>query len=426
MALTRRSQHLILIGLLLLFGTVFVVRGPVRAVDGGEDLAHLYAASVLWLEGGNPYDGERCVEVMERVGHPDPSHVANGSFYPPSTIATLSVLGLMGWDASRLAWLAVNLACCAVLVWALAGWLQLDSAASRWMAAVLILIAWGPVMTALSLGQLSITAAAGIFAGLICLERGRPWLAGVLLAIGCLIKPQLGLGFLVLVGLRRQWFALGISVALIALVTGLGIWRLMVAAPDWASLLVGNIEQDQAPGQVLDASLGGPLRHQMIDIRPLLHLVLPTAWVNISALLLVGVMAAVAIWRLLRVGLHRYALLASAGVGLLVLLPVYHRVYDATVLLPLLALVINRLLCCRRDALMVVIATLILPLSLPLPSILVVLNQRGVIPDSIHSAWFWEHVVLQHQSWCLLLASIALIAWTYRRAETEPVLAESG
>lgn len=411
----REQRHFwLLTSLLLVFGAVFVVRGPMRAIDGGEDLAHLYIASVLWLEGGNPYDGAQCVQAMQQAGYDDPAHVASGSFYPPTTIAVLSPLGLMGWEAARLAWLAVNLACCGVLVWALAAWLNIASTWRRWMVALLVLLAWGPAMTSLSLGQLSITAAACLFAGFVLIEKRKIILPGLLIAAGCLIKPQLGLGFLLLLGLRRDWRVLGIAVVAILLLTSIGIGRLMQNTPDWPSTLAGNLSAGDTPGGMLDASLAGPLRYQMCDLRPLLHLVLPAKWINLAALTLVATLAAVAIAKLVRVGVRRHTLLAVSGIGLLVLLPVYHRVYDAMLLLPLLVFVLNQLMRDGRDRLMILIGLLVLPLFLPLPSMFILMHGKGVVPDVVHSSWPWQHLVLQHQSWCLLIASLALVVWTCR------------
>lgn len=415
MAQPHRRPIWILAGLLVIFVSVFVVRGPMRAAGGGADLAHVYAASVLWLEGGNPYDGEQCVEAMRQAGYDNPEHVANGSFYPPPTIAALAPLGLMGWDAARLFWLAINLGGCAMLVWALAYWLDVQDTRARWLLAALVVVAWGPVATTLSLGQLAIVSAACAFVGLVLLDRGRVWLPGLLIGISCLVKPQLGLGFLLLVLLRRDWRAAGIAAVFIAVVSSVGVGRLIMTAPDWAEGLARNIASEQAGGAVLDASLDGPVRYQMIDLRPLLHLVLPGAWVNVSALLLTAVFAGAALWKLLRAGLSRHMLLAVSGVGLLVLLPVYHRYYDAVLLLPLLVLVFNALAHDRRDMLMVVIALAMLPMVLPLPAILAVLHQKSIVPQALHSSWPWQNVVLQVQSWCLLIATVGLVVWTWRK-----------
>lgn len=414
MTLSPHRQQGILIGLLMIFGVVFVARGPLRAIDGGTDLVHLYAAAVVWLEGGSPYDGQQCADAMAHAGYSNPQHVASGSYYPPPTIAALSPLGLMSWESARLVWLSLNLIACGVLVWALTCWLTVLQGSSRGMLAVLLVIAWGPAMTALSLGQLSIVASALIFSGLILLDRGKPWIAGLLLAAGCLIKPQLGLGFLLLIALRREWLTLGVGLALIAMVTGLGIGRLMLTTPDWAGQMAGNIANDQTMGLVLDASPDAPMRFQMIDLRPLLYLLVSEAWVGFSALLVAASLAAVAIVKLLRLGIQRHVLLATAGVGLLVLLPVYHRAYDAMLLLPLLALVINHVRRAPRDRLMMLIGLAMLPLFLPLPAILAVVRQRGLISDNLYHTWLWQNVVMQHQSWCLLIASIALVVWTWR------------
>ena len=426
MSLSPRNQYGVLIGLLVVFGAVFVLRGPVRAFTGGADLEHLYAAASVWLSGGNPYDGAQCVEAMRQAGAADPQRVGNGSFYPPPTIAVLSPLGTLGWDVARLTWLAINMIGCGVLIWALSHWLKISSLSRRWMLAALILLTWAPVMTALSLGQLSITAASCLFAGLILLEKGRAYLPGLLIAAGCLIKPQLGLGFLVLLGLRRDWLALGVAVVAIALFTGIGISRLMQTAPAWSSTLADNLAREQAPGGMLDASIGGAMRYQMCDVRPLFHLVLPGEWVSLAALLFVAVLAAIAIVKLIWLGIARHTLLAVSGVGLLVLLPVYHRVYDAVLLLPLLALVVNQLMRQRSDGLMALIGLMMLPLFLPLPSLLAVMHGRGVIPDNLHNNGLWRHVVLQHQSWCLLIAAVALVVWTCRLQRSVDGVADAG
>jgi hypothetical protein len=408
-----------LVCLLVVFGGVFVVRGPMRAMDNAGDLAHLYAAASLFVQGGNPYDGSACVEVMRQAGQANPEAYANGSFYPPPTIATLAPVGLLPWPLAKLAWLLVNAVATTVLLWSLHHWLAIGDPRLRWLTAAVLLAAWGPIATAFSLGQLSVASAACAFAALVLLERNAKAvaLAGPLLAISCLVKPQLGLGFLLLIVLRREWQASAIALGVIGVVTAVAIARLTLIDPAWSAMLVENVTRDQSTGNVLDASPAGALRYQMIDIRPLLHYVLPGAWVNLSAVLLVIAMTGVALARLLRAGLKRHALLAAAGVGLLVLMPVYHRYYDAVLLLPLLALAINALLRNRGDRLMLVIAAAMLPLFVPMPALLSVLHAKGIVPEALHASWPWQGFVLQVHSWCLLIAAVALVVWTYRHAD---------
>lgn len=228
------------------------------------------------------------------------------------------------------------------------------------------------------------------------------------------MKPQLGLGFWLLVLFRRDWHAAAVATLVMVLVSGIGVGRLMMAVPDWAGQLASNIQRDQAPGKVLDASLEGPVRYQMIDLRPLLHLVLPRGMVALSALFIVASLAAIALTKLMRVGLRQNTLLAVAGVGLLTLMPAYHRYYDAVLLLPLLALCVNEWMKPHRDLRIFMIFTAMLGLVLPLPAILAVMQQREVIPEALGNTWAWQHLILQVQSWCLLIAAVTLVLWTYR------------
>lgn len=416
MAQPNRRPTLILALLLLAFGVLFVVRGPVRGISGSADLTHLYAASALWLEGGNPYDGQQCIERMRQAGYPNPKIVQHGSYYPPPSLATLAPLGLMSWESARLAWLVLSLIAAGAMVWAAASWLQVKDPAARWVTASLLVLAWGPVATTLSLGQLSLVAAASALVGLVLIDRGHAWLAGLLIGLGCLIKPQLGLGFLLLIAFRRDWLALACGAGLVLLMTAVGVGRFMLTAPDWYQSLLANFSDDTTGGQAIDASMSGINRFHMIDIRPVFHLVLPGGLVSPAALLTVGLLASLALWRLLRVGLRREALLATAGVGLLMLMPTYHRYYDAVLLVPLLVLIVNTLMRQRGDRLMIVIGLAVLPLFFPLPALLAALDERGAIPSWLAASWAWRHVVMIHQPWCLLIAAITLVWWAWLRS----------
>jgi len=409
-----RRNYFLTAALLIVLGGLFLLRGPIRAIQGGSDLAHLYAAAALFVEGEDPYDGLACARRMREEGYERPQHVAEGSLYPPPTLAVLSPLGVMSWRAASLLWLAINLLSCGVLVWAAAQWLTIHDRRMRWMVAALVVVAQGAVATSMSLGQLSLVAAACICAGLVLMQRHRGVNAGLLIGLACLIKPQLGLGFLLLILFMRQWRAAAAGVILIGAVSLAGVAQLISTTPDWAQHFKNNLATGQATGGIMDAGVGGPLRHQMIDLRPLINIALPPSSVGSAALGLVGLLALVAIVRLLQLGLREHLLLAASGVGLLILMPVYHRYYDAVLLLPLLVLVVNGLKNNPRDTPLLIVAMAMLPIFLPGPALLVRLTQKGVIPERLADAALWQHGVLQHQSWCLLIAAIALVWWTYR------------
>lgn len=408
-----RRKYWALIGLLILLGGLFVLRGPARAVSGGSDLIHLYVAAALFVEGGDPYSGDACVDRAKQAGYPKPEHVADGSLYPLPTLAALAPLGLLSWDAARLVWLVVNLAACGVLVWAVAEWLSVKDPRLRWMAALLLVIAWGPVATALSLGQLSLFVVACICAGLVLLQRQHAIAAGVLIGLACVVKPQLGLGFLLLILLMRAWRASAVSGAVIVAIAAFSFLRVYAVHGISFSYLPGSVSEGLAEGGIMDASLNGPLRHQMVDLNPLLHLFLMPSAVGLAAFVVVGLLAIAALARLFKLGLPEHRLLAASGVSLLLLMPIYHRYYDAVLLLPLIVLVINRLLARPRDKTLWIVALSITPLLFPIPSLLVRLAKRGTIPEALADQFAWKHLVLQHQSWCLLIAAVALVCWTW-------------
>ena len=411
-----RRNYRVLVALLIILGGLFLMRGPVRAVSGGSDLVHLYVAAALFVEGGDPYSGQACVDRAGEAGYPNPDHVADGSFYPLPTLAALAPLGMMGWPVARLVWLVLNLIACVVLVWSVAQWLAVREPRMRWLVAVLLVVAWGPVATTLSLGQLSLVPPAMICAALVLLDRGRTVWAGVLIGVASVVKPQLGLGFLVLLPFMCAWRALGAGVLTIVAIWLVAFVRVYAAhgiSFDYSPIpySVGNSLME---GGMMDASLNGPFRYQMIDLNPLLHIFLLQPIVTPLAFLIVALLAFAALARLIRLGVRRHLLLAASGVGLLLLLPVYHRYYDAVLLIPLLVLVVNELLRDRRNTTAWVVGLAMLPLFFPIPALLARLVQRGTVPESLADNALWQHVLMQHQSWCLLIATIALVVWTWR------------
>lgn len=78
--------------------------------------------------------------------------------------------------------------------------------------AVLATLSWGPMLSAIELGQNTAVALLLVFAAIWSLVERRQLLTGA--AVGVLLyKPSLALPFVVLLALRRQWRALGVVAA---------------------------------------------------------------------------------------------------------------------------------------------------------------------------------------------------------------------
>ncbi|HYZ24853.1 MAG TPA: glycosyltransferase family 87 protein [Rhodopila sp.] len=151
------------------------------------------------------YDSAAVHQYQVALGMP--ADVQNPFPYPPIFILMVRALGVLPYDLSYLAWMAVTFA---LFVWAVAG------TCSRLPASVLA-AAVAPVVSAnIAAGQSGFLSGALMVAG-IRLAPVRPVLGGVLL--GCLsYKPQLGLLLPVALLAGRLWAA-----TLAAAVTALGL-----------------------------------------------------------------------------------------------------------------------------------------------------------------------------------------------------------
>ena len=422
----RAWVKLLIVLLLLLLAGQFVLRGPWRGLHGGAEYAYIYSASRAWLDGAQPYNLDACIAQLADAGHPNPRQLDEGALYPPATLPVFATLAWMDWSAALPLWVGINLLATATLMLVLYHWLPTTLAPRpRALLALGLVLAWSPIHTAFFVGQLSILVAALISAGLLLVQRRRPGLAGVLIGVACAAKPQLALGFLVLLALGRYWKALlsgGLTLALLAI---LAVVRLNQTAPGWVAQFRANLAEASAGNGIVSAGPDATLRFQMLDLRPILFGLTDNATlvsaISFGLVLLAG---GLAVARLLRLGIREHWLLAGAGVALLMLLPVYHRYYAAVILLPLIGWVAAYCVNTRRDRLGWVLALCLLPFAVPGTTMLWKLQQRGSLPGALTDTWLWTYGVLQHQTWCLLVILVLLLAWLYRRPL--PVLARAG
>ena len=164
------------------------------------------------LHGQDPYSPAVLREIQTAFyGHPlAPGEKLNPEnfLYPATVIPLLAPLAPFSWPVARLLFLVFS-----VPFLALGFWVCLASLGLRWTArarvaiVILALAAWA-TMWGFRVLQLTVPVAACIFIAWFLLARGRPVLAGILLALAT-IKPQLLLplllALLIWALLRRQW-----------------------------------------------------------------------------------------------------------------------------------------------------------------------------------------------------------------------------
>lgn len=325
---------------------IFFVRGPLRQVTGdSHDFTMLWAAArCLWV-GADPYRHAELLDVALRAGMPRHAWinpVQYLSLYPPTTYLALAPLGALPWVAAKWAWAGLNVLAVAAIVVGLRR--CVDAARHRrgagaiglpWVLTPVLL--WAPAHACLLLGNLSVVcAAAAVWA---CGPSGRshPRLTAVLLGVATAVKPQLigplALAWMLVWRDRRAavWLvATGLLFSLVA------VGYLFALAPDWIANLRANLDTFTAGGTA-DPTAENLNAFTMIDLAPLLHLFLGhRGWVQAVVWLvtLSAVAAAAYAWARRPDRRDPLPVLQFLSViATVTLLPVYHRFYDATLLL---------------------------------------------------------------------------------------------
>jgi hypothetical protein len=243
--------------------------------------------------------------------------------------------------------------------------------------------------------------------------RQRPRLAGLLLAISVCLKPPLGCALLLYYLLVRRDKRLGAyCLGATAFVSLVAVGWLGVHGNHWWTDLSANLRWLDVSGTSGDFTSANPIRFTMINLQVLLFAIFPSARAaNVTAYALSGVLAAAFLF-LTR---NRYAtreLLEASTVAVLSLLPIYHRSYEAAVLVLPLAWAIAQLHSEFAPSARISLALMAVFL-VPGGALLQRLSSEGIIPLAISSKFWWDPVVMAHETWALLGLLLALL---YARA----------
>jgi hypothetical protein len=303
--------------LFVLSALYFVARGPWRAIRDSGDFLVVFSAARCWLHGDNPYSaGDLAVNARAAGVDVGEAYFADHpSLYPPPALAILAPFALLPWTIAKVMWIAA--------LFGLSWWsiVTFAEGAQEWALPVAcFLFIFAHLHTGISLGQPSVLVCGLIF---LSLFTQQPLAAGLLLGIAVTLKPQLGIGFLLLAAAQRQYRKVVAACALGLVVTGIA---LMLASPGSLHDLMSNLSQTSAPSSPNSSSPLNPSRYQLINVATLIPAPLyrPPIVIGISGIILLITVIAVARTPDRRIAV---ALVASATV-----LVVYHHYYDAEIL----------------------------------------------------------------------------------------------
>ena len=174
---------------------------------GTDDFIEYWSAGQLLLQGKNPYDFAELHQI--EVGLGAPYEFLNIMWNPPWLLVWILPLLLLPFKGAALAWWYLNTALflsCGIAIWRLLApgkaWNRV-----RIEVALIATVAFIPGLLTIRMGQMSTLLLVGVVGFLYCVEKDKPFLAGMFLTLTT-IKPLLYLLWIAVawwVITERQW-----------------------------------------------------------------------------------------------------------------------------------------------------------------------------------------------------------------------------
>lgn len=420
-----RLKQVILWSLVLLAATEFVVRGPVRYFQstGWNDISQYYTASRLWLHGRDFADGQ----TLANMWHDQSGEVMSANTVrariapPPGALVLFAPFGALSWRAAVILWLIVLLASFAVTVWSLAGVSGLSSRDPRTVAFLAGCLALAPFHTGFASGNQTIFVIGLCSLGIWAASTNCDMLAGVLFGTACSLKPHIG-AFLVLYYLvQRRWRLFATAVTFTAVLALLAIAWMQFAGVPWFSDYVSNIHFGADRNTIDDFTSANPIRFMLINLQVPFYSFTHNARLSNSLAISLG-SALILIWIILVLRQKRSDddLLPLSAIAVIGILPLYHRLYDATLLAIPLCWCLTRPANLKKTANIALL--LMAPFLLPGAAALQQAAGEGRVPPTWANSWWWERIVMPHQTWLLLILSFVLLYSMVRHDTDQPVI----
>ena len=399
---------------LLLAAAEFVIRGPLRYLENPSewnDLSQNYTASKLWLRGESPANPKNFLALWKEqtlIGL-DANDIRTHLAPPLGGLVVLAPVAAFPWKAAKLLWLVILLFCFAVTVGVFLRVLGHPWNSFQCSTFLATCLALAPFHTGIANGNTSILVIAFCAAAIWSATNRHDISAGILFGCACSIKPQLG-AFLVLYYLVRQrWRIFGVAVGCTAALNLVAVLYLYIRGASWIRDYVNNARGFVASNNIDSFASDNPGRFSLINLQvPFFSITRNSNSANLWAF---GITVALICGWMFIVFKRKEEneLLTLAAISVIALLPVYHRAYDAAVLVvPLCWCITEAAGAYKRLARSGLF--LIVPFLFPGSAYLQGLALHGRVAPSLKDSAVWNSVIMPHESWVLLLLCIVLLS----------------
>lgn len=335
---------------LLIAASVSIVWGLSLARDssaGMADFKAIYYASRCVLEHHDPYKPDEFLRLYARENGQFPSDLKLSPLFIravpicinlPTALFLAAPWSLMPWSVASMLWFAF--ASCGLIAACFLAW-DLSRPFAPRLSLLLLSFVASNCETLLKSGNLAGVAIAFCVIAVWCFLRNRFLPIGIVcFAVSLSLKPQdAGLVWLLFLLLRSTYRKLALSTLAVTAIIGLvSLLWISSVSPHWAQELRSNIAITSARGDLSDpgpASSDQRSTVMIIDLRTVISIVddNPRVYTAVSLLIVGALLGPWAVKAFRQKCAYRQPLLALATVVPLSMLPIYHRFYDAKLLL---------------------------------------------------------------------------------------------
>lgn len=323
----------------------FLIRGPYRAVAtvNSWDFAAVYGAARCWLHAWNPYDMLDVGAALRDAGYfsAGGTHKLMPSIYPISSFPVVALLAWLPWSKARLLWSLVSMGF-------FSGSLLLVfrnthiSPRAQWLLAAAILM-FSPVNSGVSSGNPSVICCSLVLLAIYCVLNSRQTAGALMLGFAHCIKPQISIFAVALFFVWHAWRPLITSLIPPLAATLAGILRASSINEfwHWMATLKATAATELLSGGGADPRVSNPFSYALINAQAIFG----TFTNNVGKIdiiawgLVTGLVASYLVVRSRRSHVSRC--LDMAFFSTITLIVVYHRYYDAQLLLAAVPYVVS-------------------------------------------------------------------------------------